>query len=725
MSRAAWKLLFLVPLLAPPALQAARRMENLNRGVVAVRKSSDQVFISWRVLGLDDPDTGFNLYRSTDGGTALKLNPVPLMVTNFTDTKASGASEHAYFVRPVVKESEQAPSISFTLAAGGRAEPAVRIPIRFLPDHATHFVWVGDLDGDGEYDFVFDRLPTRAEESQKLEAYTRGGEFLWRIDLGPGSLNRDRYEPGPSAISTGHWDGVTVYDLDGDGRAEVALRSADGVVFGDGRTLSGLGEGVQAMSIIDGFSGAERARAELPRDFMADGPLAAHMGAACLDGFRPSLVAKLKNRVGKGGFNLMIVTWDFAADDTLRQRWKWLRGSNDGPDFHQIRVFDVNQDGRDEICDGGYVINADGTFRYKVGGPSAGVVHGDRFHIGDFDPRRRGLEGFAVQQNHPAGLHYLVYDAATGSPIHLHKASKADVGRGVVADIDPAAPGCEYWAFDGVHRIDTKAVLSRKHPWPNFRIWWDGDLLAETLNRGIIEKWNPSRESGDRLFSLGSGRHAVGGSSSVRDAPYFYGDILGDWREEIISFNHERTELIICTTDHPTQLRIPTLAHNPAYRAAMTTKGYLQCHHPDYFLGPGMVRPPRPDILYQALILHPGRHGTLGGGAVIENRQPGFRGKGYAAFAGAGHLEWTRVNGAGGGRRKLVIRYANGDDVPRRALLGVNGKPIEIEFPSSGGWASWATLDVSADFKPAATNTLRIEPQGAAPLPSIDCIALP
>ena len=75
--------------------------------------------------------------------------------------------------------------------------------------------------------------PTPASR-QVLEAYKRDGTFLWRVDMGPNSRQQDNIEPGSSTISVGNWDGVTVYDLDSDGKAEVIISTANGVVFGDG-----------------------------------------------------------------------------------------------------------------------------------------------------------------------------------------------------------------------------------------------------------------------------------------------------------------------------------------------------------------------------------------------------------------------------------------------------------------------------------------------------------
>src|SRR5690348_1863599 len=62
------------------------QMENLGRGVVAVRSATSEVFVSWRVLGTDSPNIGFNLYRSTGGGTATLLNASPITgATSFVD----------------------------------------------------------------------------------------------------------------------------------------------------------------------------------------------------------------------------------------------------------------------------------------------------------------------------------------------------------------------------------------------------------------------------------------------------------------------------------------------------------------------------------------------------------------------------------------------------------------------------------------------------------------
>ena len=371
-------------------------MEKLGRGVVAVRQSSVAVLVTWRLLGLDPTGIAFNVYRASGTGAAVKLTSTPLTKgTNFVDSSAVLSQANTYHVRPVINNVEQAASATFTLPANNAQEPVVRIPLR--NGGPIKYVWVGDLDGDGEYDFVIDRQTS----PQKIEAYTSKGVFLWDVDLGPNSVNQDNIEPGSSTIDVGHWDGVTVYDFDSDGRAEVAIRIANGVRFGNGQTFSNSNNNNQFIAILDGKTGALRASAQIPTDYISDGPLAARFGVGYLDGVKPHLVTYLKNRKDNGEFNLMMCAWTFNGSAVSRT-WKWLRGTQNAPDGHNTRIIDVDGDGKDEVAEIGFTLNGDGSVRYLMG--PKGINHGDRFHIAKMDPDRSGLQGYAVQQDNPTFL---------------------------------------------------------------------------------------------------------------------------------------------------------------------------------------------------------------------------------------------------------------------------------------------------------------------------------
>lgn len=573
-----------------------RFAEKLERGVVAVRSNPTDVFLSWRLLGLDPAGLGFHVYRSSNGGAPVRLTDQPLTGgTNYVDTGADLTAGNSYFVREVVGGVERKASEEFTLGANHPVEPVVRVPLR---DGApVKYVWVGDLDGDGAYDYVLDRH----DAQQSLEAYTSKGDFLWQIHLGPNSVDQDNIEGGSSTISVGNWDGVTVQDLDGDGLAEVAVKVSDGMTFGDGSTYTAADDLQQAIAVVDGRTGALRASASLPSDYAADGPLYARFGTGSLDGKHQSLVAFMKNRVGNGPFNLVIGTWAFDGT-SLTQQWVWHRGTQTMADGHNTRIIDVDGDGKDEIAEIGFVLNSDGTLRYSL--RDQGIIHGDRFFIADIDPSRPGLEGYGVQQNNPSGLREYYYDAADGTILWKHFGDTVvDVGRGLVADIDPRHPGMEAWSFEGLYNAGSNTLTepdTSLSPWPQFSLWWDGDLGAELLNDRKIEKWNPEDpRPSNRLPRLVSTSHygAVNSLGSSRN-PTFIGDILGDWREEAVYTNAQFNELVIFTTNQPTSTRLYTLPHNPAYRNGMSLKGYMQSHSLDYYLGHGMAAPPTPKIRY-------------------------------------------------------------------------------------------------------------------------------
>ncbi len=241
------------------------------------------------------------------------------------------------------------------------------------------------------------------------------------------------------------------------------------------------------------------------------------------------------------------------------------------------------------------MLNDNGTLLYTLA--DQGIVHGDRFQIGDLDPNRPGLEGYGIQQSNPSGLLEYYYDAATGQILWEHFGAVGDVGRGVAADVDPRYPGYEVWSFQGIYNGPTNTQLTTEpnRPWPNFRIWWDGDVLSENLNDTKVEKWNYATSAVSRLLT---GYNYGGSTNTWRDAPVFYGDILGDWREEIIFESYDHTKINIFTTNIPSTVRLYTLAQNPEYRNCMTVKGYMQSNMIDYYLGDGMSTPPTPNIVY-------------------------------------------------------------------------------------------------------------------------------
>ncbi len=208
-------------------------MEALGRGVVAVHQGGGKVFVGWRLLATDPEDTAFNLYRKTGGGEPVRLNKAPLAAsTCFVDAEAKLEQETSYLVRPVVDGRETDPGAPFTLKVGAPARPYLSIPLRTPEGYVPNDASAGDLDGDGEYEIVLHQAGRGRDNSQDgptdepiLEAYRLDGTFLWRINLGK------------NIREGAHCTQFMVYDLDGDGKAEVMCKTADGTVDGKGAVI--------------------------------------------------------------------------------------------------------------------------------------------------------------------------------------------------------------------------------------------------------------------------------------------------------------------------------------------------------------------------------------------------------------------------------------------------------------------------------------------------------
>jgi rhamnogalacturonan endolyase len=638
------------------AVHAQRVVENLGRGVVAVRTGERSVYIGWRLLGTDARDVAFNVYRSTGAGPAVKLNASPiLLTTDFIDTTADPSQANTYTIRPVLHGTEQAASAPFTLAAAAPIAQYLTVPLQRPPGadvdvppgapsgsytYNANDASVGDLDGDGEYEIVLKWDPSNSRDSasgglsgrQLLEAYRLDGTKLWRIDLGR------------NIRAGAHYTQFIVYDLDGDGRAEVACKTADGTVDGAGsvigdasrdyRSLAVPTDGVQVPStsdprygkvlagpeyftVFDGLTGAALATtAYVPgREPLngwggiggngnndstgnrADRFLAA---VAYLDGRLPSVI------MARGYYGrTVLAAWDW-RDRRLTSRWVFDSGISSGAfpyptaspfsgqGNHNLSIADVDADGRDEIVYGSMVVDDDGRGLF-----STRLRHGDAMHVSDLLPSRPGLEVFGVHENEGQTVTLgtpgmALYDARSGEIVWSHLPG-VDVGRGMAADVDPRHAGHEFWGSGTAGLLNGGGERIGDAPSSiNHAVWWDADLLREIQDGNWIGKWDVRSSSIVRLLTA-DGAAANNGSKAN---PALTADLLGDWREEVIWRASDSASLRIYTTTIPATTRLYTLMHDPQYRLSVAWQNvaYNQPPHPGFFLGEGMAAAPVPNI---------------------------------------------------------------------------------------------------------------------------------
>jgi autotransporter-associated beta strand protein len=620
-------------LLITPAAFAQRQMELLGRGVVAVRTGPSSAYVGWRLLGTDPEHTGFNLLRSANGGALVQLNGALITSScNFADSTINFAVSNAYFLQPVVGAVTQALSAPFGLAVNPATQQYLNLPLQRPAGGTTadgvpytynaNDCSAADLDGDGEYEIVLKWDPTNSKDNSQsgftgnvfLDAYKLNGTRLWQIDLGQ------------NIRAGAHYTQFMVYDLDGDGRAELACKTAPGTKDGLGNYLDGnasftvytnssgyILSGPEYFTIFDGLTGANlwTTNYVVPRGNVSDWGdsygnrvdrfLAA---VAYLDGVRPSVV------MCRGYYTrTALAAWDW-RNGVLTQRWVFDTGHSGGPysaykgqGNHQLSVADVDADGRDEIIFGACTINDDGTGLYTMG-----LGHGDALHVSDLDPARPGYERWGIHETASTPGSALT-DTATGEVIWL--TGNADVGRGVAADLNAAFPGAEVWGgTDGLRSVDNQSAGGSPSS-SNFAVWWDADLLRELENSTSVTKYG-----GGTLLSASD----AASNNSTKSTPALSADFFGDWREEVIWRTADNQNLRIYTTTTLATNRIVTLMHDPQYRVAVAWQNvaYNQPPHPGFYIGPGMSPPPVPQVSAADLVWRGGGANTWDTGGTAN-----------------------------------------------------------------------------------------------------------
>ena len=590
-------LLILTTLFVLP-VHAKRPMEYLDRGLVALEIEGG-VFLSWRMLGTDKPEIGFNLYRN-----AMKLNADPIFeTTNHVDS--NGKSDDKYVVETLLPDGKTEKSEEVAVwsrkaptneEARKRRRPGVpfkEIPIPESPEgeYTPGDMSVGDLTGNGRYELVFLWEGT----APYLEAVDLEGKSFWRISCGPNVT----YNGMP----------FLVYDLDGDGKAEVVTVTAPGTKDGKGNFLckgpaanidhskilerkSGrLVEDPAFITVFDGETGEERVTTTFwppigpESDLMKTwgdnyGHRAGGIKAAVLyhKELGPLTVYSrgIYTRIAMGAYTFdgreLKRVWTFDSDEESGRYLDYRHMGN-----HSVAVGDVDGDGSDELMYGACAIDHDGKGLYTTG-----MGHGDSHALGDLDPDNPGLEFFQGHENKTYGVSMRA--AGTGK-ILWEVRNAADVGRAWAADVDPKYRGAEC-VSSATPDFDCKGnEIPTKYDAYSQPVYFDGRVQRALRNRNTV-----NGEGGRILTAWHFGASTV--HSTKHDAN-LVADILGDWREEIIFLRHDKRAFLLFSTWIPTERKNYTLMHDPTYRMNIVVQnvGYNQPAHVGYYFAEGMPVP--------------------------------------------------------------------------------------------------------------------------------------
>ena len=636
---------------------SVNNVSNASLGNYA--SETGKMLISWRMLPTDTWDTSFLLYTRTadaPNGTLFRATSAPISVSTCFQTTVPTSARVYYLVpgdlfggtNPISVGNDSVKSVIKKAALDSllvderiysQKLPYLSIPLKGTEEiydtdsvvYQANDVSVGDLDGDGQMEIVVKRLQcqknaagtivsdgTGASYSRRdclwaviWDAYKLDGTFLWRVKGGPG-------------VILGNSSSFAVADFDGDGCAEMAIRTCEGTVFGDGaeigdtngdgkvdyRTWGNLNSsspgwvdhynsaGPEFISIIDGKTGRELARDNfIPRETSeswGDGywkrACSFRVGVGCFDETGlPSAV------FGRGVYARSVIeAWDY-RDGQLTRRWHFdTSASGKGKDGnansayaaqgnHSMNIADLDGDGLDEVMYGSMAIDHDG-----IGLWTTKLGHGDANHVGKFLPDREGLQMFHCLESGKTMV--ALHDAKDGSVIwKKDAASDNDMGRCMVADIDPNHAGCEFWYYQG-DLFDQNGTATGVNMKGNdvscaAAIWFDGSLSRQGINeKGVIHSF-----ASGRTFTMY--RYSMAMINGTKGNPSWYGDLFGDWREEIILPDATKlADLKIFSTWYKTDFKFPFLMSDHTYMMQCLNQniGYNQPNNLGYFLGTGM-----------------------------------------------------------------------------------------------------------------------------------------
>lgn len=598
----------------------------LKRGLMSLSLSGAKMgsgnLVSWRHRVADGYGVKYKLYRgATADAQDLVLNNGLYIIdrTNFNDTEGSADDYYrleTYDASGRLLENEvSGKTWDDQVFRIPTQRPADRNGASYTPNDASYC----DMDGDGEYEIVLKWSPSNEKDAASsgatapayFDCYKLDGTRLWRIDAGP------------NFFTSAHTMQFIAWDFDGDGYGEFMMKTAPGTIDGEGNyvllgdddpeenLLSGRGKqdhGSEYITVFDGLTGAELATIPYHTDYAAglkywgdsnQNRSERYLAAlAYLDGPDANPSPIFARGYYSGAF-VGAYDWD---GTTLKERWV-SRNTESGKGLwgegaHWIAVGDCDGDTKQEIVYGSAALDHDGSLLYRTG-----LKHGDALHLGDFLPDLPGLEVFMVHEDSPYGCD--LRDAATGKLIY-HQTATSDTGRGVIGHFDSTKSASQYSHSSDPGLHDCLTGERYTEGWNpggggsmNNRIYWDGDLYDEHYDKSCLAKWNSGSNSFWRL-KVNNTNYTIGKlNNGTKYNPCVLGDLLGDWREEIVLWDETTFELLINATSYTTEYRIPHLMDDLNYRVQVVNQNCCYNQPPHLSLDPAVVYAGNPNVASQ------------------------------------------------------------------------------------------------------------------------------
>lgn len=585
----------------------------LDRGLISLNLSgsgSTGNLISWRYRESDNAKVKFKLWRgSSKTSQLLKVNNGNYITnkTNFRDASGSTSSYYrleVYDLDDNLLESEVSMKTwsNQTMTVKTSAPVDTRgLGASYTPNDASFC----DMDGDGEYEIILKWDPSNSRDAAGngvtsdtyFDCYKLDGTLLWRINQGP------------NICSGAHTTPFVAWDFDGDGYGEFMIKTAPGTVDGEGNyvvmpgddplqnCLSSRGKpdkGPEYITIFDGLTGAELSTIPYHTNYNAglsywgdSNQNRSERYLACiayLDGEDKNPSAIFCRGYYAGAF---VGAYDFDGV-TLKERWVSRNTTKGqglyGEGAHWMTGCDADGDGKHEILFGSACLDHDGKLLYRTG-----LGHGDALHVGDFLTDRPGLEVFMAHEEKPYGCD--LRDAKTGELL-LHWTASGDTGRGLAAHFDSSQSSAQFIYSASPSMFNCEGGSLNGETWAigssgagiNNRIYWSGDLYDEFFDKSIIAHWNPKSKWFDR-YKVNNSNYVPGTlNNASKYNPCVLGDLLGDWREEIVTWDSSTKNLLIVATSYETTYMIPHLMEDIQYRENVVSQNcaYNQPPHLSY-----------------------------------------------------------------------------------------------------------------------------------------------